>query len=220
MPILTRSAYIINNGLFSQESCPVQIDCSIFNPVEDGYFVFISNSIPDGCGGYLEIGTRINENQTVGIRIEDGDWIKLLHVESTFASYWIEDTRENYKTACRCTVFNQDWAIAASDKTTPITTLSDQLLFWTTREMTFSEVRASLDQPQATGARFTIDIKLDGVTIFSALLSFNNGEEVTFTSSIPAVMVTKTFPNNSKVTLDITQVGDGTAAGLIIYFVA
>jgi hypothetical protein len=223
MPTITSRVYIVNNNPLCIDGVEIPINCELFNPVEYGYFVINSNTIPDGCGGFLEVGTRINQNQTIGFGIDD-DYIKLLHLSSPDSNYWVEGIPvEEWRSLCVCIPGTgnviQDWAIAASDQITPITPFSDQLLFYTTRIMTFSEVRASLVTPQVTGSLFTIDIKVNGVSIFSTLLTIDNGQETSFAGNFPAVLSTNTFINNAKVTCDVTQIGSGEATGLILYFI-
>lgn len=231
MPTITSRVYINNNSPLCLDGIQIPINCELFNPVEYGWFVINSNTIPDGCGGFLEIGTRITENQTIGFYSND-DYRKLLHLVSPDSSYWIgfigandslPATMEDWISACKCIPNRdniiQDWAIAASDQTTPIVPFSDQLLFFTTREMTFSEVNVSLVTPQTSGVLFTVDIKVNGSSIFTTLLTVDNGQETSFGASTPAVLSTPTFLNNAKVTIDVTQVGSGDAAGLIVYFI-
>ena len=190
MPTVTRLVNIVSNNPLCLAGVEIPINCELFNPVEYGYFVIASNTIPDGCGGFLEVGTRIKENQTIGYTLGD-DWAKLLHIVSQENSYWIAGTIEEWKATCICSA-DKDWVgVAVGDKTTPITTF-------------------------AGGAVFTIDIKANGVSIFVTPLTIANTDLISWTSADLAVT---TIAAKAMVTCSVTQVGSGDAAGLIIYFV-
>ena len=74
--------------------------------------------------------------------------------------------------------------------------------------LTVTEIHAVLGTP-ATIIRFTIDIKKNGTSIFSTLLSFDGGERSTRTSSIPYVLTTTPtlLAASDAITAEITQVG-------------
>lgn len=92
-------AYIINNN-FSTVGCEVPIYCNQYTVGEYGYFVLASNVFSNGCDGYYEIGTKINQKATIAH--EDSDWIKLLHVQNGNNDYWLDTTIEELLTACKC----------------------------------------------------------------------------------------------------------------------
>jgi hypothetical protein len=73
--------------------------------------------------------------------------------------------------------------------------------------------RANVHEEQASGSVLTFDFKVAGVSIFSTLLTIDNGEETTQTASTPAVIDTTSIADDAKVTFECTQVGDGTAEG-------
>ena len=215
MPTVTRLVNIVNNNPLCLAGVEIPLNCELFHPVEYDYFVIASNTIPDGCGGFLEVGTRIKENQTIGYTLGD-DWAKLLHIVSQENSYWIAGTIEEWKATCICSA-DKDWVgVAVGDKTTPITTFADQLLFYTPTAMSVSDVMASLEIAQSGGAVFTIDIKANGVSIFVTPLTIANTDLISWTSADLAVT---TIAAKAMVTCSVTQVGSGDAAGLIIYFV-
>lgn len=83
--------------------------------------------------------------------------------------------------------------------------------------MTLAEVRASLTTAQATdgsGGIFTVDVQQEGVSIFSTLLTIDNTETTSKTAATPAVLSTTTLYDDDEITVIVTQIGDGTAAGL------
>lgn len=217
MPTITQLVFIVNNNPLCLSGVEIQINCELFNPVEYGYFVIKSNTISDGCGGFLEVGTRINENQTIGYVSAD-DYMKILHIVSRENSYWIPGTIEEFKSSCICaTNTGKDWVgVAAGDQTTPIITFADQLLFYTPTETKISDIAASLVNFQVSGSIFTIDIKVNAVSILATPLTIANGDIFTYT---PASLLLTTIPAQSSVTVSVTQIGSGEASGLIIYFV-
>ena len=95
---------------------------------------------------------------------------------------------------------------AVSDETTPI--LSAENLFRTRMPfgLELTNIKASLNT-DARGARFTIDIKKGGTSIFSTLLSFNLNATTTIGSSVPYVLTTTTLEADALISIDVTQVG-------------
>jgi hypothetical protein len=83
-----------------------------------------------------------------------------------------------------------------------------------------TEVRASLNVAQTAGAVFTVDMQwwnpIGGVwaSVFSTLLTFDNGELTTKTATIAAVLSKTTFFEDDMFRFDVTQIGDSTAKGL------
>jgi len=83
--------------------------------------------------------------------------------------------------------------------------------------MTLTEVMAAVDPPQATGSILTFDINKAGVSILSTKLTIDNTEETSATAATPAVISDASLAKGAKMTVDVDQVGDGTAKGLKIY---
>ena len=88
--------------------------------------------------------------------------------------------------------------------------------YWTApADGTITEVFADLDTAQVSGSLFTVDIKKNGVSIFSTLLTFDNTELTTLTATTAAVISTTAFVKGDRFNVYVTQVGDGTAKGLL-----
>jgi len=103
------------------------------------------------------------------------------------------------------------------DETTAITASTGKSTFRIPHDMTLSEVRASLTTAQATdgaGGIFTVDVMQNGSTIFSTLLTIDNTEKTSVTAATPAVLTTTELTDDDEMRIDVTQIGDGTAAGL------
>lgn len=106
---------------------------------------------------------------------------------------------------------------AASDEITPLTAGANKVTFRAPYAMTVTEVRASLTTAQTAdgaGGIFTVDINKNGVTILSTKITIDNTEKTSVTAAIPAVISDPDIADDDEITVDIDQIGDGTATGL------
>ena len=103
---------------------------------------------------------------------------------------------------------------AASDETTALTTGSAKVTFRMPYAMTLTAVRASLSTAQASGTIFTVDINEGGTTILSTKLTIDNTEKTSTTAATAAVISDSALADDAEITIDIDQIGDGTAKGL------
>lgn len=104
--------------------------------------------------------------------------------------------------------------IAASDEASALTTGTAKVTFRMPYAMTVTEVRASLSTAQASGSIFTVDINDGGTTILSTKLTIDNTEKTSTSAATPAVISDSALADDAEITIDIDQVGDGTAKGL------
>lgn len=104
--------------------------------------------------------------------------------------------------------------VAASDETTALTTGTAKITFRMPHGMGVNQVRASLSTAQTSGSILTVDINKGGVSVLSTLLTIDNGERTSTTAATPAVIGTGVFEDDAEITIDIDQIGDGTAKGL------
>jgi hypothetical protein len=107
--------------------------------------------------------------------------------------------------------------LACSDETTAVTVANGKLTFVMQHAMTLTSVHASLTVAQTSGALFTVDVKKNGATIFSTLMTFDNTEKSTRTAVTLPVLSTTALAIGDEIRIDVTQVGDGTAKGLKVY---
>ncbi|MCY1359746.1 hypothetical protein D9M69_463360 [compost metagenome] len=84
---------------------------------------------------------------------------------------------------------------------------------------TLSEVRASLTTAQTSGAILTVDINEGGTSILSTKLTIDNTERTSTTAATPPVISDASLADDAEVTIDIDQVGDGTAKGLKVVLI-
>lgn len=104
--------------------------------------------------------------------------------------------------------------VACSDETTPITSGTGKLSFRMPYGMTLTGIRASLVTAQTSGSVVAVDVNLNGTSILSTKLTFDNNEKTTTTAATAPVISNSTLTDDGEITIDIDQVGNGTAAGL------
>ena len=105
---------------------------------------------------------------------------------------------------------------AASDETTALTTGTAKVTFRLPVAFTLTAVRASLTTAQASGSIFTVDINQNGSSVLGTKLTIDNTEKTSTTAATPATITTSALTDDAEITVDIDQIGDGTAKGLKI----
>ncbi len=113
----------------------------------------------------------------------------------------------------------QSIIVAASDETTALTTGTSKITFRMPYAFTLSAVRASLTTAQTSGSIFTVDINESGTTILSTKLTIDNTEKTSTTAATPPVISDTALADDAEITIDIDQVGDGTAKGLKVVLI-
>lgn len=110
---------------------------------------------------------------------------------------------------------------ACSDEATPLTAGTNKFKVRAPCGFTLTGARASLSTAQAGsggGGLLTVDVHKNGTTVFTAAkLVFDNGETTTVTAATPAVIDDDVIADNDEFTVDIDQIGDGSAKGLKIW---
>ena len=104
--------------------------------------------------------------------------------------------------------------IACSDETTALTAGTAKITFRIPYAMTLTEVRANLNTAQTSGSVFTVDINENGSSILSTKLTIDNTEKTSTTAATAPVISDGNLADDAEITIDIDQVGDGTAKGL------
>lgn len=104
--------------------------------------------------------------------------------------------------------------IACSDEVTALTSGTAKVTFRVPYAFTLTAVRASLTTAQASGAIFTVDINEGGTSILSTKLTIDNTEKTSTTAATAPVISDSSLADDAEITIDIDQVGDGTAKGL------
>jgi hypothetical protein len=109
--------------------------------------------------------------------------------------------------------------VAASDETTALTTGLAKITFRMPRAVTLTAVRASLTTAQASGSIFTVDINEGGSSILSTKLTIDNTEKTSTTAATPPVISDVNLADDAEITIDIDQIGNGTAKGLKVMLI-
>jgi len=106
------------------------------------------------------------------------------------------------------------YVIACSDETTALTTGTGKVTFRMPTAGTLTAVKATLTTAPA-GSALIVDINEGGTSVLSTKLSVDDGEKTSATAATPAVISDSALANDAEITIDIDQVGSGTAgAGL------
>lgn len=106
--------------------------------------------------------------------------------------------------------------LAASDETTALTTGTAKVTFRMPHAMSLTAVRASLTTAQASGSIFTVDINQSGTSVLGTKLTIDNTEKTSVTAATAATITTSALTDDAEITIDIDQIGNGTATGLKI----
>jgi hypothetical protein len=111
--------------------------------------------------------------------------------------------------------------IVVGDETTALTTGTAKFKWRSAQANYMDGIRASLNVAQASGAQLvTVDLKCNGVSMLSTLLTFDNGEKTTTTATTPAAITTGDIPDDAEMQIDVTVQGGSVAAGLKVYLLA
>jgi len=109
--------------------------------------------------------------------------------------------------------------VACSDETTALTAGTAKVTFRMPFAFTLTAVRASLTTSQTSGSIFTVDVNEAGTSILSTKLTIDNTERTSTTAATAAVITDSSLADDAEISIDIDQVGDGTAKGLKVYLI-
>jgi hypothetical protein len=109
------------------------------------------------------------------------------------------------------------YVIACSDEATALTTGTAKVTFRMPSAGTLTAVKATVTTAPV-GSALIVDINEAGTSVLSTKLSIDDGEETSATAATPAVISDSALSDDAEITIDIDQVGSGTAgAGLKVY---
>jgi hypothetical protein len=177
----------------------------------------ITNTSSGGSGGF---GDVVGPSSSVAseFALFDGTTGKL--IKSATGSGFVKSTSGVYSTEANpVTGLPFELVVACSDLTTALTTGTTKNTFPWPRSVTLSSVHAFLVTPQTSGSTFTVDVNENGSTILSTKITIDNGEADSTTAATAPVLSDTGLAVMSVITVDIDQVGDGTAKGLYLVFV-
>jgi hypothetical protein len=134
--------------------------------------------------------------------------------EAYDASGWNGDLTVPTKDAVRDKIetLPKVYSFAFSDESTAITSGTGKLTFSMPYAMTVTNIYCALKTAQASGSIFTIDINEAGTTILSTKITIDNTETDSYTGT-PPVISDGSLAFRSVITVDVDQVGNGTAVG-------
>ena len=106
------------------------------------------------------------------------------------------------------------YIIACSDETTALTTGTAKVTFRMPAAGTLTGVKATVGTAPV-GSDLIVDINEAGTSMLSTKLSIDDGEKTSETAATPPVISDSALADDAEITIDIDQVGSGTAgAGL------
>lgn len=104
--------------------------------------------------------------------------------------------------------------ISITGDSTAVTSGTNKKRFRMPYGFTLTEVRANLITAQTSGSILTVDINESGSTILSTKLTIDNTEKTSVTAATPPVMSDTALADDAEISIDVDQIGDGTAQGL------
>jgi hypothetical protein len=111
----------------------------------------------------------------------------------------------------------------SDEATTNIAVATNVYRFQMPYGLLLTDVRAILNVAQASGSALTVDIKQNGTSIFSTLLSIDNTETSSKTGDVPYVLAATpnatVLTDGALISVDVTQVGTAGARGLKVQLV-
>ena len=167
-----------------------------------GAWVFYT--LPEGCVVY-------DEDTNAHYQFEGGAYSLLVDLSAYLTASTAAST---YGTIAQAKT--EYLVLAASDETTALTTGTSKITFRMPYAFTLTSVRASLSTAQASGSILTVDINDSGTSILSTKLTIDNTEKTSTTAATAPVISDTALADDAEITIDIDQVGDGTAMGLKI----
>ena len=194
-----------NNDLLNVDTITASGDLTL-NPVGS---INCSGKTIDMTGGEIHKVPLIHSQNNIDLTIEGKGTADLIFKTNNVDRLKITD-------AGVFTGLPEAIQLAASDETTALTAGTAKVTFRMPYRMTLTTVRASLTTAQASGSIFTVDINENGTSILSTKLTIDNTEKTSLTALTQAVISDNLLGDDAEITIDIDQIGNGTATGLKI----
>ena len=145
----------------------------------------------------IDGGGVVTFNEAYSLPIADGTEYQILRTDGAGAVTW-EAQLDTIQFAA--TDFTTDFTVRTFDIVVPV-----PYPFYVT------EVRANV-KTAPTGSNAIFDVKMNGTSILSTLVSIDDGEKTSKTATTPAVISTNTLVDDNELTIECTQIGS-TVAG-------
>ena len=110
----------------------------------------------------------------------------------------------------------QSFQVAITPETGAVVSGATQRTFRMPYAFTITAVRASLATTQTSGSILTVDINEGGATVLSTKITIDNSEKTSTTAVTAPVVSDSALADDAEITIDVDQIGDGTAKGLIV----
>lgn len=139
---------------------------------------------------------------------------------------WVEDEAKRYSREggtwaqqASAAAQPQSIIIACSDETTALAAGAGKVTFRMPYAFALTGVRASLATAQTSGSILTVDINENGTSILGTKLTIDNTEKTSTAAAAAAVVSDAALADDAEITIDIDQLGDGTARGLKVILI-
>ena len=180
----------------------------------DLYWDDAGNNLTIGSGSsddWSNARTTVNTNSATWnasadlseVAAASGDWSDARTTVNTYSANWQSEVL----------------GISVSDETSDIATGTPITTFRMPYAMTLTEVRANVNTAPV-GSTIIVDINEGGSTILSTKLTIDASAETSTTAATPAVISDAALADDAEITIDIDQVGSGTAGtGLKLWLI-
>lgn len=188
-------------------------------------FTDVSKGLIINTNGLVTVGR--NTAGTARLSVVDG-WLRVYGSTNSSpqnGDFWQDNQsgelrfRQNGVTVPLSNALIVNIGAACSDETTPVTTGAGKVTFRSPSAFTLTGVRASLTTAQSSGSIFTVNIKQNGASVLSTKITIDNGATTSTTATTPPVISTSAITDDAQITVDVDQVGDGTATGLKVWLI-
>jgi hypothetical protein len=206
--ILNNCGEDISVGISGQSETPPTIaDGSLGTLVSDGVNVRAAGGGGGGGGGAPSSADYLVKTADGALSAE-----RVVTDSATITADWSTAGVVTFNAVAAAQPF--DLIVACSDEVTALATGTAKITFRMPDAVTLTAVRASLVTAQTSGSIFTVDINEGGTSVLSTKLTIDNTEKTSTTAATAAVISDSALADDAEMTIDIDQIGDGTAKGL------
>lgn len=109
--------------------------------------------------------------------------------------------------------------VAVGDETSAISAGPAKVKFRMPYAFMLQDVRSSLTTAQTGGSILTVDINENGTSVLSTKLTIDNAEKTSKTATAAAVISDSALADDAEMSIDVDQIGSGTATGLKVVLI-
>jgi hypothetical protein len=103
----------------------------------------------------------------------------------------------------------ESFVIALGDETTALTTGTAKVTFRAPYAFTVTNIRTNANTASSSGLP-TVDVKKNGSSMLSTLITMDVGEKTSVTAATPYVLTSPSWADDDEITIDVTVAGTGT----------